>query len=145
MSDNSQITLAAEFESLSTIRSFIGEACRTAAVDDDTCYDITLAVDEACTNIIQHGYAGLPAGSIILSLQYGERQFVVRLSDFGRRYEPSEPPVPDVQATFESGEMGGYGLFFIYRSMDTVAYDTTAGRNTLTLIKRLNGSVQDSG
>ena len=88
-----QITLAAELASLLAFRSFIGEACQEAKLDDETCYDIKLAVDEACTNIIEHGYADMEPGSIVLSLQYGVRQIVVRLTDFGRPFEPSEPPV----------------------------------------------------
>ena len=144
MGDRLQITLAAELESLSIFRSFIDDACTEAQIEDENCFDIKLAVDEACTNIIQHGYFGMAPGSIILSLQYGTRQFVVRLSDFGHAFEPSEPPVPDTKAAFERGEIGGYGLFFIYRSMDSVSYDSTAGCNTLTLIKQLDGAVKQT-
>jgi anti-sigma regulatory factor (Ser/Thr protein kinase) len=138
MGDKLQITLAAELESLPLFRDFIDEGCRAAHVDDETCYDIKLAVDEACTNIVEHGYAGLEPGSILLSIQYGARQIVVRLTDYGHPFEPSEPPAPDVEAAFESGKLGGFGLYFIYRSIDDVSYDSSAGCNTLTLIKRLN-------
>ena len=137
MGDKLQITLAAELASLAAFRALIDEACLAAGVDDETCYDIKLAVDEVCTNIVEHGYAGLEPGSIILSIQYGVRQIVVRLTDFGHTFEPSEPPTPDVEAAFESGTLGGFGLYFIYRSMDVVTYDSTSGGNTLTMIKRL--------
>lgn len=138
MGDKLQITLAAELDSLTAFRAFVNEACLSAGVDDETSYDIKLAVDEACTNIIEHGYAGLDPGSIILSLQYGSRQMVVRLTDFGRPFEPSEPPTPDAEAAFASGELGGFGLYFIYRSMDVISYESAAGGNTLTMIKRFN-------
>ena len=138
MGEKLQITLAAELASLLAFRSFIGEACQEAKIDDETCYDIKLAVDEACTNIIEHGYADMEPGSIVLSLQYGVRQIVVRLTDFGRPFEPSEPPTPDVEAAFESGTLGGFGLYFMYRSMDNISYDSTGGYNTLTMIKLLD-------
>ena len=93
-------------------------------------------MDEACTNIIEHGYAGLEPGSIILSIQYGARQIVVRLTDFGHPFEPAEPPTPDIEAAFESGKLGGFGLYFIYRTMDTVTYESTTSGNTLTMIRR---------
>jgi anti-sigma regulatory factor (Ser/Thr protein kinase) len=136
MGDKLQITLAAELDSLKAFRNFIDEACQAAGADDETCYDIKLAVDEACTNIIQYGYEGLEPGSIILSVQYGARQIVVRLTDFGHPFEPSEPPTPDVEAAFESGKLGGFGLYFIYRSMNTVTYESTPGVNTLTMIRQ---------
>lgn len=138
MGEKLQITLAAELASLPLFRSFIDEACQAANLDNETCYDIKLAVDEACTNIIQHGYAGMEPGSIVLSLQYGARQFVVRLTDFGHPFEPSEPPTPDAEAAFSSGKLGGFGLFFMYRSMDDISYDSTAGCNNLTMIRHLD-------
>lgn len=137
MGERRQITLAAELASLPKFRAFIDGACRAAGLDDTTCYDIKLAVEEACTNIIDHGYADLEPGSIVLSLQYGGRQMVVRLTDFGHPFEPSEPPTPDAEEALETGRLGGFGIFFIYRSVDHVSYDSTAGSNTLTLIKRL--------
>jgi anti-sigma regulatory factor (Ser/Thr protein kinase) len=138
MGEKLQLTLAAELASLTAFRSFIDQACQEAKLDDKNAYDIKLAVDEACTNIIQHGYADMAPGSIILSLQYGVRQIVVRLTDFGHPFEPSEPPTPDVEAAFESGIAGGFGLYFIYRSMDYISYDSTGGYNTLTMIKQLD-------
>lgn len=137
-----QITLAAELESLAVIRDFVDQACRKADVSDEACYDIKLAADEACTNIIEHGYAGLEPGSIILSLQYGPRQIVVRLTDFGHPFEPGEPPTPDAEAVLESGALGGFGLYFIHRSMDSVSYEPAIGGNTLTMIKKLESSRQ---
>ena len=137
MADRSQITLAAEVESLAVFRKFIGDTCQTASIDDVSCYDIKLAVDEACTNIIQHGYAGMEPGSIVLSVQYGARQMVVRLTDFGHPFEPCDPPAPDAAAALDSGVTGGFGLFFIYRSVDSVSYDSAGGCNTMTMVKRL--------
>jgi anti-sigma regulatory factor (Ser/Thr protein kinase) len=131
MSNRRQITLSADLDSLPRFGKFIGDGCQEAGVDDRTCYDIKLAVDEACTNIIQHGYAGMEPGSIVLSLQYGPRQVVVHLTDFGRSFEPCEPP--EVGST-----TSGFGLLFIYRSMDSVSYDACGGCNTMTMVKRLD-------
>lgn len=137
MGDRLQITLAAELESLARFRTFIDEACQAANIEEETTYDIKLAVEEASANIIKHGYAGLEPGSIVLSFQYGARQVAVRLTDFGHPFEPSEPPPPDVATAFADGELGGFGLFFIYRSMDAISYESMGGCNTLTMIKRL--------
>jgi serine/threonine-protein kinase RsbW len=131
-----QIALPAATESLLDIRRFVEDACSQASLDDSASYDIKLAVDEACMNIIEHGYAGLEPGSIIVSLQYGRRKLVVRIIDFGRPFEPCEPPEPDPQAVL-SGQAVGFGLYFIYRSVDSVGYEATESGNTLTLVKDL--------
>src|SRR4030065_432189 len=62
---------AAELESLSIFRDFITNACQQQGVQDpEVVYDLKLAVDEACTNIITHGYSGMNPGSIILALEF---------------------------------------------------------------------------
>ncbi len=69
MGKKHQITRAAELESLSAFREFIEAACQQhPGIDKQLRYDLKLAVDEACTNIITHGYAGMDPGSIILAL-----------------------------------------------------------------------------
>jgi serine/threonine-protein kinase RsbW len=136
-----QITRAAELQSLPVFRDFIKAACKgRAGIDDQTCYDLELAVDEACTNIITHGYAGMNPGSIILTLKLGRSQVVVNLTDFGHPFEPSRAPVPDVEAGLEDRPIGGFGLFFIYQTMDEIRYQTTEDGNCLTFIKRLGSS-----
>jgi anti-sigma regulatory factor (Ser/Thr protein kinase) len=141
MGDKLQIALPAETNSLLTIRTFIEDACSQAGLDDQTSYDIKLAVDEACMNIVEHGYAGVDPGSIVVSLQYGARKLVVRITDFGHPFEPSEPPPPDPEAML-TGEPGGIGLYFIYRSVDSVNYEATESCNTLTLVKNLGSGAK---
>jgi serine/threonine-protein kinase RsbW len=134
-----RITRAAELETLAVFRNFIKEFCRQEAIDDETCFALTLAVDEACTNVISHGYANLNPGSVILSLQRHEEQVVVRITDFGHPFEPSEAPMPDITAALEDRQMGGFGLYFIYQTMDEVDYETAPDGNVLTLVKRVDG------
>ncbi len=100
-------------------------------------YDLQLAVDEACTNIITHGYAGMNPGSVILALELFSDQVVVTLTDFGHPFEPSEPPPPDPEARLEDFPTEGLGLFFIYQTMDEIFYESTEDGNCLTFIKKI--------
>jgi serine/threonine-protein kinase RsbW len=133
-----QITRSAELESLSILREFIQKACKQhKRIDDHICYDLKLAVDEACSNIITHGYAGMNPGSISLSLEMAPNKVVVTITDFGHPFEPGETSAPDVAAGLEDQPMGGFGLFFIYQTMDEINYETTEDGNHLTFIKQL--------
>jgi serine/threonine-protein kinase RsbW len=136
MVDRRQIALPAETGSLVAIRTFVEDLCSQAGLDAETSYDIKLAIDEVCMNIIEHGYAGMNPGSIVVSLQYGARKFVVRITDFGHPFDPREPSAPDPQAMLR-GDPGGVGLYFIYRSVDSVTYQASESGNTLTLVKNL--------
>ncbi len=139
MKNQHQITRSAELESLAVFRDFIEKVCKQhRSVDDQICYDLKLAVDEACTNIITHGYAGMNPGSIILSLEMAPNKAVVTITDFGHPFEPSEASLPDVEAGLKDRPMGGFGLFFIYQTMDEINYETTEDGNRLTFIKQLS-------
>ncbi len=132
-----RLTKSAELESLGPFRKFIDEACAARGIDEETNYELRLAVDEACTNIITHGYAGMNPGSIILDLEFEPHQIIVRLTDFGRPFEPCEPPAPDLNAALEDRPTSGFGLFIIYGTMDQIDYQTREDGNTLILTKRL--------
>ena len=138
-----QISRSAEFESLAILREFIDVACQSqTGIDDEIRYDLKLAVDEACTNIITHGYAGMNPGSIIFTLELDEHQVLMTITDFGHSFEPSQAVVPDVEAALEDRPMGGFGLYFIYQTMDSVDYEANECGNRLTLLKHLRKPVK---
>jgi len=132
------ITRKAELTSLAEFHSFIEAACEHRPdIPDHVIYDLQLAVDEACTNIILHGYAGLPPGTITLALELFPQRIVVTITDSGHPFEPKEPPAPDLAASLEERPVGGLGLLFIYKRMDEVHYEATADGNRMMLVKRL--------
>ena len=144
MAEIHRITRAAYLESLNDFRQFLKEHCRAVpGVTDEILYDIQLAVDEASTNIITHGYAGMDPGSIIMDLEIEPRKLTIALTDFGHTFEPSSAPLPDVDAPIEEREMGGFGLFFIQQSVDHMDYRATEDGNTMTLIKYLARTLED--
>ncbi len=137
MTKNHTLTRAAELAVLPVFRDFIQRVCTEAGLSADVCDDLKLAVDEACTNVITHGYAGMDPGSLMLDLRLAADRVEVRLTDFGHPFEPSEAPAPDVSAALDDRPMGGFGLFFIYSTMDAVDYQTNEDGNCLILTKRL--------
>ncbi|MBK7894900.1 MAG: ATP-binding protein [Anaerolineaceae bacterium] len=97
-------------------------------------YNIELAVHEACTNIIEHAYSGLP-GSIKLEFMLREnpQQLVVNLFDNGRSFEYAASRTPNL----DEPQIRGYGLFIIKNLMDTVDYCSDANGNSWHLVKNL--------
>ncbi|MBV6450363.1 MAG: Serine/threonine-protein kinase BtrW [Anaerolineales bacterium] len=138
MPDTHRITRAAQLESLSDFREFLKDHCANyPGVTNEILYDIQLAVDEACTNIITHGYAGMDPGSIILDLELTPEKLIITLTDFGHAFEPESAPTPDVDTPIEERELGGFGLFFIRQSVEEMDYRTTEDGNRMRLTKLL--------
>jgi anti-sigma regulatory factor (Ser/Thr protein kinase) len=135
------LTRAAELEALTAFRDLIDRACsEQPAVDQATCYDLKLAVEEASANVITHGYAGMNPGSLMLQLVFDPQQVRVTLTDFGRPFEPYEPDAPDLEAALEEGLSHGFGLYIIYQTMDDIHYHTAEDGNQLAFVKRLPAS-----
>jgi anti-sigma regulatory factor (Ser/Thr protein kinase) len=133
-----QITLSAELESLAAFREHVKAACRgLAGLSDAALYDVQLAVDEICTNIITHGYAGMDPGSIILNVEATADEFTVSITDFGHAFEPVEPPAPDPNAPIEERGLGGLGLFIVHSSVDDIRYESSPAGNVTRLVKKL--------
>ncbi|HSR31926.1 MAG TPA: ATP-binding protein, partial [Anaerolineae bacterium] len=81
MTSTVQMTRAAELEALIDFRDLIDRACSEhLAIDQRTRYDLKLAVEEACANVITHGYADMNPGSIILRLEFDPEQVLVTLT-----------------------------------------------------------------
>lgn len=137
MSEKVKITRAAELESLAVFRDFIQTTCQRLGIDKEIAFSFALSIDEACANVIEHGYAGKDPGSIILEMDIDPARIVVTLTDFGQPFEPSEAPTPDINAPIEERTAGGFGLYFIYSMMDQVDYKTDVEGNRLTLTKYL--------
>jgi anti-sigma regulatory factor (Ser/Thr protein kinase) len=135
MTQRFQITRAAELESLSVFREFISDCCAKFKIPDGTVFDLKLAVDEACTNIIEHGYKGMDPGSIILAFRIESDRILVQITDIGHIFEPADAPKPDVEAALEDRELGGLGLYLIYQTMDNIDYQASDDGNTLTFTK----------
>ncbi len=123
-------------ENLDVFRDFIETACAESGVGPDETFALKLAMDEACSNIIVHGYAGLEPGSIALDLEIGPELVTLRITDFGRPFEPHAGQAPDVTASIEDRPIGGLGLFFIFNMMDRVDYHSGESGNTLILTKK---------
>ena len=133
-----RITRAAELACLVVLRDFIDTHCKNQpGVDEQTLYDLKLAVDEACANVITHGYAGMNPGSLMLSIEVNEEKVILEITDFGHAFEPYEVPKPDIQAILEDQPMSGFGLYLIYQTMDQVEYETGEDGNCLRLTKNL--------
>lgn len=127
----------ARYESLAAIDQFIVDAAERAGFDSCTVYQIQLAVDEACSNIIEHAYGGEDRGIIECTQRLHDEDLTIVLRDYGQPFDPETVPEPNIKADLEERGEGGLGLYFIFQIMDEVVFDfdSEAG-NVLTLVKR---------
>lgn len=126
-----------EYKSLAAIGDFITKIAHAAGFDSSQIYAVQLAVDEACSNIIEHGYGGEGRGDIICECESIKGGLEIKLRDWGRSFDPGEISEPDYNVPLENLQSRGAGLFLMQKNMDEVQFhfDEDEG-NLLTMVKR---------
>lgn len=137
MKESQTAMFPGRFDNLAAIGEFVSRAAEAAGLDDRAVYEVQMAVDEACSNIIEHAYGGEGHGPIECTCRVEDEGLTVVLYDQGRRFDPSSVPAPDLSSRLEDRTGGGLGLYFMRQLMDEVRFEFTpdAG-NRLTMVKR---------
>ena len=121
---------------LEKICDYVSECANKAGLNEAEVYAVQLAVDEATTNIIEHGYGGECPSRIDITCEILEDGLKVVLYDDAEPFNPEEVPEPQTNVPLEELKPRGLGVFLIRKMMDEVIYQSTPDRgNTLTLIK----------
>lgn len=130
-------TVPASLDQLEALESRVDRSLdrwQGAAGLEQTRYDVMLALQEICVNIVAHAYNGQP-GQLDVEVFAGEApaRLEVLLHDTGDPFDPSavaEPTLDDPQA-------GGLGLFLARHLMDEVVYLPQPDGNRWRLVKRI--------
>jgi|JFJP01.1.fsa_nt_gi serine/threonine-protein kinase RsbW len=133
----SELTLSGHFKNLAQISEFIATAATNAGLDERSRYGIQMAVDEACTNIIEHGYGGNDKGQIRLVCEVESRGLRVIIYNHGRSFDPQTVAIPNVHAPVEERSTRGMGLFLTRKLVDELEFKfNTPEGHQLILFKR---------
>jgi serine/threonine-protein kinase RsbW len=135
MTERVKLTVEAKVEQLARIGEFVADAMRAFGLDARKSFEVQLAVDEACTNIMHYAYS--EAGGVIeLSCARRNDEVQIIITDSGKPFDPIAVPPPNLNGDVEHRAVGGLGIYFMGRMMDEVSYEFRNGQNVLTLVKR---------
>jgi anti-sigma regulatory factor (Ser/Thr protein kinase) len=105
--DTIELRIAARAENVALARLTLSGVAAAAGAPPDVVADLKLAVSEACTNAVQHAYAGKSAdheGQVILRFVVADHQLVVEVEDDGMGLTIVRSVTDEVQ--IESGGKG---------------------------------------
>lgn len=123
------------YESLVKIAQLVNRATQELGLDSCEAYGVETAVDEACSNIIEHSYKGEDQGNIEISYWVADNELTFVLKDTGQRFYPKKVPKLNAKASLRYREKHGLGLYFMYQWMDKIIFDYVDGQNILTMVK----------
>jgi serine/threonine-protein kinase RsbW len=116
------LCVASQLKYLAEISAFVAARAEVAGLTEEQAFAVQMAVDEACTNAMEHGYGGHEDGEVRLCCYLEGADFVVEVADRGKRFDPAEVPMPNLDAPLEEREVGGLGLYLMRRLMDSVEF-----------------------
>ncbi len=126
-----QMKLASDPRLLAVVRSTVGQLAEILGFEASQCRKITLAVDEALSNVIRHAYRNECNHEIELNCEAQEDCLEFTFVDRG---EPADPARICSQPLDEVA-IGGRGTHLIRQIMDEVYYERLSDHNRLRLKK----------
>ncbi len=131
------LVVPGRYENLEKISEFVRQAAQKAGLDDFGVYQVQTAVDEACTNIIEHAYGKEGLGDIECTCEVKPDELTVVLRDWGKPFNPQKIRPPNLKAPLKKRNSHGLGLYFIQQWMDEIYFQFTGETgNLLTMVKR---------
>lgn len=128
-----QVKIVSDPRLLSVVRSSVSELAAVCGFEAKECRCITLAVDEALSNVIRHAYNNRCDREIELNCQVLADCLEFTFVDHG---EPADLSKVCAQPLDEVA-LGGRGTHLIRQIMDEVSYEQISGGNRLRLKKYL--------
>jgi serine/threonine-protein kinase RsbW len=131
-----EVTFAARFENLVLMDALAAEAAVAAGLDEQAAYGVEMAVDEACSNIIEHAYGGETDAVIEYTHEIRRDRLIITLRDYGKPFDHTCVAQPDLHSDIGERDIGGLGFFFMCQLMDEIDFEfSSEDGNLLTMVK----------
>ena len=122
------------------LRSFLQRSLEAYGFSEVDRHQVTLAVEEVCTNLIIHSHASNPKEVIYLEVKELKEKLAIEITDKGDAFNLLEYEVPDLKKVIEEKRKGGIGIFLVKKIMDEIEFESKNGKNTCRLIKNFPSS-----
>lgn len=134
-----RMSVTGMLENVRSVCDFVVDFVSDVNLGDDIAFQSELAVEEICTNIVEHGYHYDGADKKIdIVCVYGNRQLQIRIIDDAPLFNPLEMDEPDPDTSLNDRDGGGWGVYFVKQYMTSVIYEVVDNRNNLVLTKQLS-------
>lgn len=138
MREPTRIERPARMEYLRELVDVVVRAAADAGAAESVRHDLRLAVEEACTNVIVHGYGPDATGPIGLTVTVEPDQIVVQIDDRAPPFPPDTAPPAPVSEPWQTRRAGGLGWHLIRSLVDRVEHGQADPEgNMLILTKRI--------
>lgn len=121
---------------LDLIRMFVATVAESVGFKEKDVDNISIAVDEACTNVIKHAYQKDFQEKLDVVLKIDYQKLTIIIVDYGQPFDPEKIPIPDLKEYIAELRVGGLGIYLMKTLMDEVDYEIEPGvKNRVKMVK----------
>ncbi len=131
------LTIPSSTRFLEDVREFVTTHASEAGFSDMVVEQLKMAVDEACTNVIEHAYEGESEQPVEIAIILSRDKLTIRIRDKGRQFDEMSYREPNLIEYAKTRKSGGFGVHIMRKLMDEVAYKSSGGFNVCTMVKYL--------
>lgn len=135
MEDRFSCNIRAEISGLPEILDALTMFMTERGWGEEAVSDVSLAVDEAVTNVILHGYEGVPDGVVTVRFEHMPERLTIVVEDRAPPFDPTVYIPDGIDGDISDRREGGLGIILIRNVMDEVSYRYAGGMNILTMRK----------
>ncbi len=135
---------ADEKELYNTEEFFLSEL--SEIMTDELENEVHILIEEIFINIARYAYDNVdekdvdyeyPYVDIDIEISPDKSFFTIVFEDKGYPFDPLAKPDPDMEEYIKARRIGGLGIVILKKFSDSVVYSRDAGRNILTITKKM--------
>jgi serine/threonine-protein kinase RsbW len=131
-----KLSVPSDTANLSMVRDFIERAVRRSPIDASDLNKLTLAVDEACANVIEHAHEHDSTKELTIRVSFDDSRVEVDVVDTGRSFDPTKHAAISLGDLAKLRKDGGMGIRIMQMATDELSYTLDeSGHNRLRLVK----------
>jgi serine/threonine-protein kinase RsbW len=97
--------------------------------------NLNLVLEELITNIIFYGFTDKDEHLIEINICFEDHKIFLTVEDDGIAFNPLLKEDADISLPAEERAIGGLGIHFVRKLMDTIRYERKNEKNILTMMK----------
>ncbi len=126
-------------DDLAEIRRLIESAVVCLWEPGEVVTELVIAINEAVTNVLVHGYQGQP-GHMVVKVSRDNAALRVCLQDQAWPFNPTAVPTPDITLPLAQRQPGGMGVHLMRQFTHRLQYRALPeGGNELVLVRQIEG------
>ncbi|MBI4911953.1 MAG: ATP-binding protein [Acidobacteria bacterium] len=132
-----RLTIPSQTRYLNLVTAVAKRGAVAAGLDDSTAAKVSIAMDEAVTNVILHAYHGEGDHQVEIGLNFTPSRMEIHIWHSGEGMRDDQILLPDPSEYVKHPRKGGLGLLLMSRFMDEVRFHQGVGRSECCMIKRI--------